>query len=211
MTSEQQDIRELLRSLKQWQKAIRQLRKKGKSPAQRQQQLQKAQQAVMRALEMDTVDTQLKQLITTAASPDAANVDDLREVLIRDAQPLILVELRSVHPLPLRRKDLETIIDSFLRKSAEPAPIANTQELRDCCSKLQILMLQTVDEIAPLSRKAKKKRHRDLTQSTLHAVVGLGLLAGNTLVPHETAQYSYILGGNALLMAMRFLVGSREA
>jgi ribosome-binding protein aMBF1 (putative translation factor) len=201
------DISELLKALKKWQKAIRQLKKKGKSPQQRQRQLERSEQEVMRYLTADTVQTEINDLIEAAIASDSPSAEELRAMLIRDTHPLIAIEIQTIKPLCLRPEDLEPIIAAFLQQSTQERPITKAEELSTLFSKLHLLIVREYKVIPTLSRKAKKRRKPDLTLGTLHTTVGLGLLAGNTLLDNETAKYSYILGGNALLMALRNFVG----
>ena len=205
------DISGLLLALKQWQKAVDQLRKKGTSSQEKDQTVEKARQKVLQYLETEPITHQLDALIQRAIAPESTSVEEIREILVKHPQPLVSVELRTVRPLAVSNKDLETLIETFLRTPDQEKTIANSQELKDIFGRISLAVPQQYKATIPLSRKAKKRRRRDWTLGVLHTVLGLGLLAGNTQLNSDAANASYILGGNALVIALQNLVGSFES
>ncbi|MEO1298027.1 MAG: hypothetical protein AAFW75_20060, partial [Cyanobacteria bacterium J06636_16] len=151
-----------------------------------------------------------------AMAPTSTTPEELRAILVKHPQPLLSIELQTVHPLTVNPEDLEEIVYVFLRSPDEDKPIADSQELRTIFTQLSEVIPQKYEATKDLSRKQKKRRRRDLTLGTLHTALGIGLLAGNTQLDiistdvSYIANASYILGGNALLNAMKNLIGHVE-
>lgn len=203
----------LLSALKQWQKAINKLGKKGDSSISRKKQLDNARAQVLTHLTAEPVAEEIDELIQQAIAPDGTSAEALREILVKHSEPIVSIELKTVHPLTVSQKDLEEVVYVFLRASDKDKPLANSQELQAVFNQLSQAIPQEYKATRALSRKQKKRRRRDLTLGTLHTALGVGLLAGNTqldLISADVsyiANASYILGGNALLNAMKNLVG----
>ncbi|HEY9887612.1 MAG TPA: hypothetical protein V6D02_04375 [Candidatus Obscuribacterales bacterium] len=201
------EIVTLLVALKEWQKAIAQLKHQGKSASEKHHTLEKARQQVLQQLQSEAIAKAIDELIAMAIAPDTPAAADVRATLSRDADSLLTVELRSVHPLTVSRKELEQVAATFLASPEVEQPIANSQELRAVFQKLSAAIPTAYREAIAVSRKQKKRRRRDLTIGTLQTVLGVGLIAGNTQIDAAFASSSYILGGNALIVAMQYLVG----
>ncbi|MBE7380050.1 MAG: hypothetical protein F6J95_001400 [Leptolyngbya sp. SIO1E4] len=202
------DMAGLLSALKQWKKGVKKLKKKGVPAQTRTQAVEQARQAVLDYLAADPIADELDELIQRAVAPDSPSVKDVRETLVKHPHPIVAVELKTVQPLAVSHKDLETLIGTFLQTPDEEKPIASTQELKDMILHLSLVIPQEYQAATELSRKPKKRRKRDLTLGTLQTALGLGLLAGNSQLESAIAGYSYILGGNALILAMQNLVGT---
>ncbi|MEO0988144.1 MAG: hypothetical protein AAFY20_21785 [Cyanobacteria bacterium J06639_14] len=206
----------LLLALKQWQRAINKLGKKGKVSVSREQQLANAQQQVLAYLKSEPVAEAIDELIRQAIAPDGTSPEELRAILVKHSQPLLSIELQTVHPLSVNPEDLEAIVSVFLRSPDEDKPVADSQELGTFFTQLSQAIPREYQATKDLSRKQKKRRRRDLTLGTLHTILGVGLLAGNTQLDMISADVSYIanasyiLGGNALLSAMKNLIGEVE-
>ena len=203
----------LLLALKQWQKAVYKLGKKGKPSRSQAKQLQTTQRKVLAYLKTELVAEEIDELIQNAIAPDGTSPEELREILVKHPQPLLSIELQTVHPLTVNAEDLEEIVYVFMRSPDEDKPVADSQELHAIFTQLSQTIPQEYHATKDLSRKLKKRRRRDLTLGTLHTVLGVGLLAGNTQLDMIStdvsyiANASYILGGNALLNAMKNLIG----
>ncbi|MDB9526040.1 hypothetical protein PN498_08585 [Oscillatoria sp. CS-180] len=201
------DISELLIALKEWRKSVRQLKKKGKTPQERSRQLERARRKVLAHLSKESVIEEIDDLIQSATSLDTFSAEDVRETLTEDAESLVTVELRTVHPLAVKRKALEKLTTHFMNTPDKDEPIANSDELKTIFLRLSLIIPHEYWESIPLSRKQKKRRRRDLAMGTLQTTLGIGLLAGNTQLESIVANSSYILGGNALMAAMQNLIG----
>lgn len=204
------DVDDLLVALKKWRGAIKQLKKKGKSPEQRERQLRRAEQGVLTCLESDAVVQALEDLIEGAIAAPEPTAEDVRRILIQNGESLLTVELRTVHPLSVSRKDLEKLVTYFLTTADDDRPVSSSAELKAAFAKLSDAISTAYRDSRTLSRKPKKRRRRDLAMGTLQTALGLGLLAGNTQLKDMTANSSYILGGNALMAAMQNLVGKLD-
>lgn len=204
------DISELLVALREWQKSVKQLKKKGKSPQVRSQQLEKARRKVLHYLSNPAIVEEIDELIQTAIAPESPSAEDVRQTLIENPEPLVKTELQTVTPLSVKRKNFEKLTDTFLETPDNDKPVADTDDLKTIFLKLSLTIPQEYQETVQLSRKPKKRRRRDLALGTLQTVLGIGLLAGNTQVESFIANSSYILGGNALMQAMQNLIGRLE-
>ena len=200
-------VTELLLALKDWQKAFKKFRKRGKSSKNSKQQLEQAQNKVLRYLESESVMAEVDALIQEAIASDDYTVEALREALIKDAESLISIELRTVHPLAISRKELEKIVDAFLQTPDTERPITSSNHLKAAFVQLSETIPTAYQASTQLSRKPKKRRRRDLAMGSLRTIIGTGLVAGNTQLDSDIANWSYILGGNALLSALQNLVG----
>lgn len=206
----------LLLALKQWQKAVHRLGKKSKPSRSQATQVEATQEKVLTYLKAEPVAEEIDELIQQAIAPKSTTPEELRAILVKHPQPLLSIELQTVHPLTVNPEDLEEIVYVFLRSPDEDKPIADSQELRTIFTQLSEVIPQKYEATKDLSRKQKKRRRRDLTLGTLHTALGIGLLAGNTQLDiistdvSYIANASYILGGNALLNAMKNLIGHVE-
>jgi len=203
-------IADLLVALKEWQSAIQQFKQKGKSWKAKEQQLAHAEQHVLRCLESEAVAVQIEALIQQAIAAPSLTAEDIRTSLIKDADPLLTIELRTVHPLAISRKDLEKVIVAFLKTPDIDQPITSLEELKQAFFRLSATLPRAYRESINLSRKPKKVRRRDLSMGTLQTAIGIGLVAGNTQMDSTVAGSSYILGGNAILTALQNFVGHLE-
>ncbi|MEO1094529.1 MAG: hypothetical protein AAFX01_06475 [Cyanobacteria bacterium J06638_28] len=203
------DIPGLLTALKKWRKSVKKLRKKGKPLETREQKVAKARQKVLKHLGAESVTDDIDEVIHHAIAPDGTPVEAVRETLIKHPVPIICTELRTIHPLAVSRKELETLIQTFLQTPDDEKPVADSEELRQIFVQLSLTIPEAYKATSELSRKQKKRRKRDLTLGTLNTAIGIGLIAGNSQLGTNVADYSYLLGGNALMLAMRNLVGTR--
>jgi DNA gyrase/topoisomerase IV subunit A len=204
------EITELLIALKAWQKAVKQLKHQSKSPQEKAQQLQQAEQQVLTYLEAATVTAEIEALIQTAATDQALDAEAVRQQLRRDPDALLSTELQTLRPMTTSRTKLDQLVDEYLTTSDRPHPLDDSEQLHKMFAALSSTIWEEYQQSVTMSRKPKKQRRRDLTLGTLQTAVGIGLLAGNTQVDSAFASASYILGGNALISAMQNLVGQFE-
>jgi len=204
------DISGVLTALKTWKKAVKKLRKKGQSWESREQRLERATERVLTYLSQEAIADEIDDLIQHAIATDSTSPDEVRDLLMKYPEPLVSVEMRTVHPLSVSRKDLAKLISTFLQTPDEEKPIADSEHLKAAFAQLSEAIAQQHRVTLSFSRKPKKRRRRDLMLGTLHTAIGVGLLVGNTQVDHPPADYSYILGGNALRIAMENFVGQLE-
>lgn len=203
------DIPGLLTTLKKWRKSVKKLRKKGKPLETREQKVDKARQQVLKHLGAESVADDIDGVIHQAIAPEGTPVEAVRETLIKHPVPIIGTELRTIHPLAVSRKELETLIQEFLQTPDDEKPVTDSEELRKIFVQLSLTLPEAYKATSELSRKQKKRRKRDLTLGTLNTAIGIGLIAGNSQLGTNVADYSYLLGGNALMLAMRNIVGTR--
>mgnify|MGYP001793863318 FL=1 len=200
------EIDQLLRALKDWQKAVNQLTKKKVPLPAAEAQLAQAQQAVLAHLADEAIADKIDKLIYQAIA-DCQSAEAVRETLIKDGASLITIELKTVHPLSVSQHELEQLIERFLTTPDHDQPLTSSDEVQSAFQQLSAAIAQAYPATQPLSRKPKKRRRRDLAMGTLQTALGVGLLAGNTQMEPTVAGASYILGGNALLAALANLVG----
>lgn len=200
-------IADLLTALDDWQTAIQQLKKKGTSWPAKEHQLAQAEQRVLQCLEQETVAQEMTALIEAAIAAKSPTAEDIRTSLIKDADPLLTIELRTVHPLAISRKDLEKVVATFLSTPDTDQPITSVEELKQAFFRLSATLTRQYRASIKLSRKPKKQRRRDLSLATLQTAIGIGLVAGNTQMDSTVASASYILGGNAIMTALQNFVG----
>ena len=206
----------LLSALKQWRKAINKLGKKRDNPLTRKKRLDQAREHVLAYLAAEPVTVDMDELIQQAIAPASLSAESLRTILVKHPEPIVSIELKTIHPLAASQKDLEKVVYTFLRTPDDDKPIADSQELHAIFTQLSEVIPQEYQATNRLSRKQKKRRRRDLTLGTLHTVLGVGLLAGNTqldLISADVsyiANASYILGGNALINSMKNLIGQLD-
>lgn len=202
-------VTELLVALREWQKAVRQLRHQGKTPEERQQQLRTAEQRVLAQLAAAKVDQEINDLIQSATAASEAKAE-LRSRLRQNPEAFLSVELNSIHPMGVSRTTLEKLAAEYLKTPDQAQPIDDSEQLFKMFAMLSDAVLEEHQATIALSRKPKKYRRRDLSLGTLQTAIGIGLVAGNTQVDSTVANSSYILGGNALLTALQNFVGRLE-
>lgn len=204
------DISGLLIALKQWKKEVSQLRKKGESLETREAKVEKARQAVLRHLENEQIQKEVEGLIEQAIAPGSFSGKDLRNMLHRCPETLISTELQTIHHMAVSRKELNLLVNTFLQGADKAQPIDNTRQLKEDFIQLSLVIPQSYKETSTLGRKRKKRRKRDLTLGMLDTAIGIGLLVGNTQLDSAVANASYILGGNALISALKNIVGQLD-
>ena len=200
------EIDQLLEALKDWQKAVNQLTKKKVPLPAAEAQLAQAQQAVLAHLADEAIADKIDKLIYKAIANDHS-AEVVRETLIKDGASLITIELKTVHPLSVSQHELEQLIEQFLTTPDHDKPLTSSDEVQSAFQQLSEAIAQAYPATQPLSRKHNKRRRRALAMGTLQTALGVGLLAGNTQMEPTVAGASYILGGNALLVALANLVG----
>jgi len=102
-----------------------------------------------------------------------------------------------------------SIIEACLQASEETPFITSSDDLADLFPKLHGAIVSQISDTRQMPRKAKKRRKRDITTGATFTAIGFGLLAANTQVEPSLGVYSYILGGNALMQAIRNLIGEK--
>ncbi|MEM1310651.1 MAG: hypothetical protein AAGF98_14350 [Cyanobacteria bacterium P01_H01_bin.153] len=202
-------VTELLIALREWQKAVKQLKHQGKSPQERQQQLEVASQKVLEKLAITAVEEEINDLIQSSTSSEPASVK-LRLLLRRHPEPFLSAELESIYPMGISHTTLQKVIAEYL-KAPDPEPsLDSSQQILKLFARMNSVALAEHQASIALSRKPKKRRRRDLSLGTLQTAIGIGLVAGNTQMDSTVANSSYILGGNALLTALQNFVGRVE-
>lgn len=200
---------ELLVALRAWQKAVQQLKHQGKTPEERQQQLQVAAQQVLRQLAKTPVEAEIDALIQTAVTASEPT-SKLRSRLRQEPDPFLSAELGSIQPMGISHHTFHQVITAYLKTAEAAYPLDDSQQLRQIFTALNEAVLAEHQATIVLSRKPKKQRRRDLSLGTLQTAIGIGLVAGNTQMDSTIANSSYILGGNALLTALQNFVGRLE-
>jgi len=203
-------IAELLQALREWQSAIQQFKHQGIPWSAKEHQLAQAEQRVLRALESEAVASEMAALIKAAIATESSTAEDLRARVRQDADALLTIELRTVQPLAVSRKDLEKVVETFLTTPDIDQPFTSLEELKQAFFRLSASLPRQYRDSMHLSRKPKKRRRRDISMATLQTAIGIGLVAGNTQMDSTIANSSYILGGNALMTALQNFVGHLE-
>ncbi|MEM9117205.1 MAG: hypothetical protein AAGD09_04905 [Cyanobacteria bacterium P01_F01_bin.56] len=201
------EVTELLVTLKEWQKAIQQLRHQGKTAEDRQQQLEQASKKVLQCLSDDTVEAKIEALIQEASQFCEQSAQAGHDLLKKAPETLITVELSSLHPLNVSRTQFQRGAIAPLPAPSDEPCLEDLEQVQRIFVLLSSALAQEHQATTTLSRKPKKRRRRNITLGALQTLLGIGLLAGNTQLEMRFANASYILGGNALLSALQNLVG----
>lgn len=203
------EVTELLVALREWQKAVKQLKHQDKTPEERQQQLQAAEQRVQKQLAAAAVDAEINDLIQAATASSTAT-EELRSRLQQTPESFLSAELDSIHPLGVSHTTLNKLAAAYLKHPDQEQPLDDSAQIQQMFAMLSSAVLAEHQATIALSRKPKKQRRRDLSLGTLQTAIGIGLVAGNTQMDSTLANSSYILGGNALLTALQNFVGRLE-
>lgn len=203
-------VTELLVALKEWQKAVKQLKHQGKSPQEKAQQLEAAEQKVLSILTSETVTAEIDELIHAAAANHDLDIEAVRQLWRCHPENLLSTELETIRPMTISRTKFDRLASESLKMRDRAHALDNSAELHKIFAALTAAIGEAHQQSIEMSRKPKKQRRRDLTLGTLQTAVGIGLLAGNTQIDSAFASASYILGGNALITALQNLVGQFE-
>lgn len=201
-------VTELLIALKAWQKAVKQLKHPDSSLEERQQQLQAAEQEVLKQLATEAVADEINRLIQSATASEQATTA-LHSQLRQNPEGFVSKELESIHPLGVSHNTFNQVIAEYLKTPEAERPLDDNQQILKIFAALNDAVLAEHQATIALSRKPKKRRRRDLSLGTLQTAIGIGLVAGNTQMDSTIANSSYILGGNALLAALQNFVGHK--
>ena len=160
------EIDQLLRALKDWQKAVNQLTKKKVPLPAAEAQLAQAQQAVLAHLADEAIADKIDKLIYQAIA-DCQSAEAVRETLIKDGASLITIELKTVHPLSVSQHELEQLIERFLTTPDHDQPLTSSDEVQSAFQQLSAAIAQAYPATQQLSRKPKKRRRRAHAMGTL--------------------------------------------
>jgi len=203
-------IKALLEAIAEWQIACDRLSRAVPDPKTAERNAQIAQQNVLAKLQDESVQCILDHFLQQANPEKALTLsaqDTLRQTLVAERSTIVDVEAKSVHPLQLSDQTLEYLIAIYLRSGTPGAVVTTTAELEALLKQLHAAIVAETTASRQLPKKSKRQRKRRLATGITFTAIGLGLLAGNTQSQQSTAPYSYILGGNALLQAIRDLIG----
>lgn len=202
-----QAVHQFLQSIDIWREAISDFKQGGKQLETKANHVKAAGKTVVTRLE----DAQVAEAIASLMSSANANLPEIaQEVhqrLLRQPDRLVSREMESLGPLQLKRKELETLVFAYCHSLQKNTNLPAADQLSAHFISLQSALMEEIEAARPLTRKQKKRRKRQIATGILFTVAGLGLLAGNTLMDSDLAGASYILGGNALMQAVRDLVG----
>lgn len=204
------EVKALLIALKEWQKAVQQLKHQGKSTPEKAQQLAQAERQVLACLASTTVTAEIDELMQTATTTPALDPQAVRQLLRHEPDTLLSTELQTLRPMTTSRTKLDRLVEAYLQTRDRSQPLDDPEQLHQMFAVLSATILAEYQQSVAMSRKPKKQRRRDLMLGTLQTAVGIGLLAGNTQIDSAFASASYILGGNALITALQNLVGQFE-
>lgn len=216
------NLRVTLETLKQWQKAMIRLRNGGEDLGDRQSQVEQLSQRLMTLLEQPEIAAELNRLIDQAKELPPNEFLQLQDDLRQPSRSLIDTERRSIAPLMPSSKEWERVLQATPSPDVSPKT-AEVQGSEPCTvfptdthmviqqfSLMQSALLKDLAASRELGRKPKKRRKRKITLGILQTTIGVALLVGNTRLFQEFPNASYILGGNALIQAMRDLLGEEE-
>ncbi len=201
------DIRSLLVLLHYWQQACASLERAVPNPVSAETQLATIAQHLQALLQQEDVLGAIDELIARTQPQVVANPEAVRQDLLANQEAIVAAERQAAKPLNLQREDILRTIGLSLQHHAEAKYLVSSQELLTYFVQIQQAIVEQYATARTLPRKQKKWRKRNIAAGVSLTVIGIGLVASNT--PYETtpAIYSYMLGGSALLQAMRDLIG----
>ena len=202
-----QAIHQFLESIDRWRKAISNLKQGGRQLEAKANHVKAAGKTVVTLLEDSQVAEAIASLMASANANLPEVAQELHQRLLHQPDRLVSREMESLGPLQLKRKELETLVLAYCHSLQNNKTFPAADQLPAHFMSLQSALMEEIEATRPLNRKQKKRRKRQIATGILFTVSGLGLLAGNTLVDSNLAGASYILGGNALMQAVRDLVG----
>jgi hypothetical protein len=206
------DIRSLLEALAQWRKACKKLEGAVPDRVSAEQEVSRAQAQVTTLLREDRIAEAFDQLIqanSAPAEPSEMRQKAVRNYLTHKQEDLIAAEMRTVQPLQISRRELSQIIAAYLQAQPQELPLSS-HDIPDLFPQLTEAIVQQYAASRSLPRQQKKRRKRKVATGVTFTMIGLGLMAGNSQSAATIATYSYILGGNALLQAVRDLIGEAD-
>lgn len=205
------DIKLLLIVLKHWQQACKKLDRAIPSSTAAEAQLAAIAEQIKVLLQQEEVVSTIDELIARTQPHIIADQDALRNKLIANQETIIAAEVRAAEPLQLSREDILRSVLLYLHNQPNDKYLMSSQELLTWFLKLHAEIIQQYVAARSLPRKQKKRRKRNIAAAVSLTAVGIGLILSNT--PYDTipAAYSYILGGNALIQALRDLIGEADA
>lgn len=200
------DIRELLTALADWRKAGDRLKRATPDRPTAEEAFNQAQNRVMEILQRKSVALDLDRLIQQAhitGTEPTTRQEELRQ----DRDTIATTEIETARPLNLSQKEVGQLIISYLKARFTEEMPSSSVDLLEAFLQLSDAISRQYGEVRAIPRKEKKQRKRRIATGVTFTVVGLGLLAGNTRADPANSVYSYVLGGNALLQAIRDLIG----
>ncbi|WP_421656464.1 hypothetical protein [Leptothermofonsia sp. ETS-13] len=199
------DIKVLLEAIRDWRKACKQLEAAIPNGKTAEMNAERAQSRVLSILQEDSISEVLEQFVQSHYSRIALQneVNNLEG----DRDRIISIETRATQPLNLSRRDLNCIITSYLESNFEEKLDPNHSNFAELFAQLHKSIIDQYRISRDLPRKQKKQWKRKVTIGVTFSAIGLGLIAGNTQLSTSFSIYSYLLGGNALLQAIRDLIG----
>ncbi|NJK27672.1 MAG: hypothetical protein HC925_02815 [Coleofasciculaceae cyanobacterium SM2_3_26] len=205
------DIVEFLEALGQWRKASEKLKKSVPDLPTAERTMQNARDRVMDLLQKEsvasTIDKFLEEVAPQATAAREEVCDRLRQDLANSARGMISAELRATKPLDIGRKEFIDLVRAYLETPHQEQTLTNSEELIQVFPQLHQAIADRLSNTRLLPRKAKRKRKRRVETGVTMTAIGLGLIASNTQADSSLSVYSYLLGGNALLQAIRDLIG----
>lgn len=205
------DIRDLLKALKAWRKACQKVRQAVPDPATAEAQAQAAERKVIEVLRRPGVTEAIAHLLQTMPAAIAQSNQPFQQQFARDADAILFQEMQLIHLLQVRSRDLDDTLQLALQPADSEGDLETVlPDSSDLIRSFKELHNATVSQLAATRsepRKIKKQRKRQITLGVTFTALGIALLAANAQIDDVSAPYSYILGGNALLQAMRDLIG----
>ncbi|MCS6812130.1 MAG: hypothetical protein NZ772_00925 [Cyanobacteria bacterium] len=205
------EIKLLLVVLKHWQQACKKLDRAIPSATAAEAQLATIAEQIKFLLQQEEVVSTIDELIARTQPHVAANPEAVRSELATNREAIITAEVQAAEPLQLSREDVLRSVLLYLHNQPNDKYLMSSQELLTWFLKLHVEIIQQYVAARSLPRKQKKRRKRNIAAAVSLTAVGVGLILSNT--PYETipAAYSYILGGNALIQALRDLIGEADS
>jgi len=201
------DIKLLLIVLEHWRQACGKLERAVPNPTSAETKLTTIGEKLQTLLRDEDVAGAIDKLIARTQPHAVADPDALRENLIAKQDAIVTTEVQAAKPLKLSHDEILQAVLLYLQTQPDPKYLVNSRELLAWFLALQEAIVEQYGASRSLPRKQKKRRKRNIATGITLTAVGIGLIASNT--SHDTipAVYSYLLGGNALIQAIRDLIG----
>jgi hypothetical protein len=203
------DIKHLLVVIEHWRQACAKLERAVPDPAYAEAKLLTIGEQIQSLLHDQAVVGAIDELIARTHPQVVADPDTLRDQLVAKQDAIVAME--AAKPLHLSREEIVQAIVLYLHTQNDTKHLVNSRELLAWFLQLQTAIVEHYAAARSLPRKQKKRRKRNIATGVMMTAVGIGLIASNTPYDAVPAVYSYMLGGNALLQAMRDLIGEETA
>ena len=171
-------IQRLLKQICELNVAYERLLKANPNPVVAQNRADQAFEQIMLLLDNTEVAAQINQFLSVLSNTSQQR-SEAAEYLRRNLAAFIRTEIELTRPLPLRAKDIELVVDRFLKTTSEGTFLRDTSELRERLAIMHDLYSRKIAKSREQSRKAKKAIKAKSLSSVVEALSGVAVFAAN--------------------------------